>query len=230
MANNLVHHERAWTCKAVAFCLDDEYTPTMTSPREPDSFDRALVYVVRTLGQVNVTKLEKILYLADLEHFHRTGKTLTGAKWVRYKLGPLAKKLPYARDEMMGHEIGVSSEVQGSKLAQVYRPGPAPRFDPDLSPEERRNLDRIMDLARNLNADQIIRLAYNTTPMRFLLSKEQGTPRYNVSIPFELDLGIVAAGSTETSAADADARQAFKLQELERIADIQEATLVRVGG
>lgn len=202
----------------------------MKGSENPDRFDRALVYVVRALGQVNVTKLEKILYLADLEHFHRTGKTLTGARWVRYKLGPLAKRLVHARDDMVDREIRVSGEVQGDKQAQVYRPGPSPRFEPDLNPEERRNLDRIIELARPLNADQMIRFAYNTTPMRFLLSKEQGKPRYNVSIPFELDLGVVAAGSTETAAIDADARRVFKLQELERIADIQEATLARVGG
>jgi hypothetical protein len=202
----------------------------VTSPPKRDRFDRALMYVVRALGQVNVTKLEKILYLADLEHFHRTGKTLTGARWVRYKLGPLAKRLVHARDGMMGQEISVSGEIQGDRQAQVYRPGPSPRFDPDLGPEERRDLDRIIELARPLNADQMIRLAYNTTPMRFLLSKERGKPRYNVSIPFELDLGVVAAGSAETAAGDAEERRAFKLRELERIADIQEATLARVGG
>jgi len=202
----------------------------VTSPPKPDRFDRALVYVVRALGQVNVTKLEKILYLADLEHFHRTGKTLTGARWVRYKLGPLAKRLVHARDEMAGQEIRVSGEAQGDRQAQVYRPGPSPRFEPDLGPEERRDLDRMIELARPLNSDQMIRLAYNTTPMRFLLSQERGKPRYNVSIPFELDLSVVAAGSAETVAADAEARRAFKLRELERIADIQEATLARVGG
>jgi hypothetical protein len=66
--------------------------------------------------------------------------------------------------------------------------------------------------------------------MRFLLSKELGKPRYNVTIPFELDLGVVAAGSAETAAGGTEARRAFKLRELERIADIQEATLTRVGG
>jgi hypothetical protein len=200
----------------------------MTTAPKADRFERALVYVVRALGQVNVTKLEKILYLADLEHFHRTGKTLTGARWVRYKLGPLAKRLVHARDDMAGFEIRVSGEAQGDRQAQVYRPGPSPRFEPDLAPEEQRDLDRIIELTRAMNADQIIRFAYGTTPMRFLLATERGEPRYNVGIPFDLDLSVVARVAGEEPSADTDDRRDFKLRELARIADIQEATLARV--
>src|SRR5438552_223306 len=69
-----------------------------------DAFSRALVYVVAELGQVGVTKLEKILYLGDLEHFRRAGRTITGAKWLRYKLGPMAKRLPHVRDALVGYE------------------------------------------------------------------------------------------------------------------------------
>jgi hypothetical protein len=201
----------------------------MTTPKA-DRFERALLYVVLALGQVNVTKLEKILYLADLEHFHRTGITLTGARWVRYKLGPLAKRLIHARDDMAGYEIRVSGEIQGDRQAQVYRPGPSPRFEPSLGSEEQRDLDRIITLARAMNSEQMIRFAYNTSPMRFLLAQEQGSPRYNVRIPFELDLAVVARHATEEATADPESRRAFKLAEFERSADLAEATLARVGG
>lgn len=202
----------------------------MTEVPRGDKFEQALLFAVRSLGQVNVTKLEKILYLADLEHFHRANKTITGARWVRYELGPLAKRLVPARNEMTGHEITVVDEKQGQRTAHVYRPGPSPRFEPDFEAAEQADLERVIELARPLNADQMIKLAYNTTPMRFLLSKEKGKPRFNVRIPFELDWDVIAAGTGEAPSAEAATRRSFKSEELARIADLQEAMLARAGG
>jgi hypothetical protein len=191
-----------------------------------DAFSHALVYVVRALGEVGVTKLEKILYLADLEHFRRTGRTITGAKWLRYKLGPLAKRLPHVRDALAGHEITVSAEVRGGHSAQVYRPGPDRRFELELCPDEVRDLDRVVSMARHLSTDEAIALAYNTSPMRFLLMREQGTPRWNVPVPFELEPGVVAAAATkEHTVRDPEERAAFKRAELDRAADLQESAL-----
>lgn len=195
-----------------------------------DKFDQALLYVVRQLGQVNVTKLEKVLYLADLEHFHRTGSTLTGARWVRYILGPLAYRLDHSRRELHGFEVEVSDETQGNREANVFRTGSAPRFEPDLTPDEKRDLDRILEIARNLNAEEMISLAYNTTPMRFLLAREQGTPRYRVNVPFDLDFEVRANNVGQVPSASAAERAQFKLGELARIADLQEAVVGRSGG
>lgn len=191
-----------------------------------DAFSQALVYVVRALGEVGVTKLEKILYLADLEHFRRSGRTITGARWLRYRLGPLAKRLPHVRDALAGHEITVSPEDRGGHVAQVYRPGPRRRFEPELRSDEVRDLDRVIAMARTLSTDDAIALAYNTSPMRFLLMKEQGTPRWNVPVPFELDPGVVAAAATSMhTPEDSEERAAFKLAELARAADLQESAL-----
>lgn len=189
-----------------------------------DAFSRALLYVVQSLGEVGVTKLEKILYLADLEHFHRTGQTITGANWVRYKLGPLAKKLIPARNEMNGHEISVSAEQWGGREAQVFRPGRQPRFAPQLAEDKRRDLDRIIEMLRSASADDAIRLAYRTSPMEFLQAMEHGRPRYNVRIPFELE-GRVIAGVAAPNRPKVQGRREFKLEELARISDLQEAGL-----
>jgi len=195
-----------------------------------DKFDQALVYVVRQLGQVNVTKLEKVLYLADLEHFHRTGARITDARWVRYKKGPLAYRLNHSRKELNGHEVAVANEPQGDREANVFRIGPAPRFEPQLSEDERRDLDTIITMSRHLNSDEMIALAYNTTPMRFLLAKEEGTPRYDVTIPFDLDFGVRVQTAGEAPMVSEDARAQFKLAELARIADLQESILMRSEG
>jgi hypothetical protein len=195
----------------------------------PSRFRRALLYVVEELGSVSVTKLQKALYLADLEHFTLTGTTLTGARWVRYTHGPMAKALVPSTQVMDGHEIDVATEPVGSYEARVYRPGPSPRFRPNLAAEEREALDRIIALVRPLSTGDAIKLACNTAPMRFLqrIEAETGNLQLDVEIPFELDDATVADVATRELCADIRKIVAFKRQEGARIYDLQEAALPR---
>lgn len=178
---------------------------------------------------MSVTKLQKALYLADLEHFTLTGTMLTGARWVRYTHGPMAKALVPSTQVMDGHEIEVTTEPVGRYDARVYRPGPAPRFRPGLAAEERQALDRIIGLVRPLSTGDAINLAYNTAPMRFLqrLEAESGQARLDVEILFELDNATVADAATPRTFPDPAELAAFKRRERGRVRDLQEAALAR---
>jgi hypothetical protein len=195
----------------------------------PSRFRRALLYVVEALGSVSVTKLEKILYLADLEHHALTGTTLTGARWVRYTYGPMVKALVPSNQLMDGHEVEVSTEPMGPYDAHVYRPGPAPRFRPNLASEEKGALDRILALVGPLTTKDAIALAYNTAPMRLLqrIEGETGQIQLDVEIPFELDEATIADVASPEPAADVAAVVAFKRRERERVRDLQEAAVAR---
>lgn len=193
-------------------------------------FRRALLYVVRELGEVNVTKLQKILYMADLEHFHATGTTLTGARWVRYTHGLMAKALVPSRDLMEGHELDVRTEPAGDYEAVVYRPGPKPRFSPGLAPEERETLDRVMKLTRSMSTKEAISLAYNTGPMKLILAFEKargGAPILDAEITFDIDPTALAEVVAGESQASPEKRVAFKRRELARIEDLQKGALER---
>lgn len=191
-------------------------------------FRRALLYVVQKLGAVNVTKLEKILYLADLEHYLIRGQTITGARWVRYTNGPIAKAVVPSTRLMQGHEIVMEREEQGTYEAHVYRPGPDPRFDPGLDEAARDTLDRIIELTRHLNSTEAIRVAYSTAPMRVILhdeAKAGGQAQLNRLIQFRLDDASVAAAAGIRPAMPEDDRAEFKRRELDRIADLREVAL-----
>jgi hypothetical protein len=185
-------------------------------------FRRAMLYVIEELGEVGTTKLQKILYLTDLEHFDATGTTLTGARWVRYTHGPMAKALVPSTKVMDGHEISVAIEPAGPYAARIYRPGPAPRFRPALATEERETLDEIIALTRNLTASEAIQLAYNTSPMRALLRLEVGRePMLDVEIPFDLDDEVVREVSIPThSNVSPEQAATFKRSELARASDL----------
>jgi len=191
-------------------------------------FRRALLYVVRELGEVNVTKLQKILYLADLEHFHATGTTLTGARWVRYTHGPMAKALVPSRNLMDGHELDVQTEPRGDYEAVVYRPGANPRFNPSLAPEERVTLDRVMELTRPMSTTDTIALAYNTGPMKLVQAFEKargGAPILDAEITFDIDVATLADVVGREPDASPEQRSAFKRRELARTNDLLRAAL-----
>lgn len=188
-------------------------------------FRRAVLYVVRELGEVNVTKLQKILYLADLEHFHASGTTLTGARWVRYTHGPMAKALVPSRNLMEGHELDVQTEQRGEYEATVYRPGPKPRFNPALASEERATLDRIIDLMRPMSTRDAIAIAYNTGPMKLIQSMERagGALMLDADIAFDIDTEMLAGVVGSEPSLSSEARLRFKRRQLGRIEDLQQA-------
>lgn len=193
----------------------------------PSRFRRAVLYVVEQLGEVSVTKLQKILYLSDLEHYYATGTTLTGARWVRYTYGPMAKALLPSRGLMEGHELTVTAEEWGDREAHVYRPGPSPRFRPGLSAEEKDTIDRILDITRELAVDDVVTLAYSTAPMRFIqtIERAQGAVLIGVDVPFDLEPAALVAATTDEAATTPEERAAFKRGELQRVRDLQEGAL-----
>lgn len=210
-----------------------------------------MLYVIEALDEVPTTKLQKVLYLSDLEHFLETGTTLTGARWVRYTHGPMAKALLPSVTVMDGHEIQVRYESRGAYEARVFRPGPSPRFRPALAIEERTALDTVINVTRPLTVDQTIVLAYNTAPMRAILRLERGVGvMLDTEIPFDLDDDLVrdAASPVEGFGVEStpdtdparmwlrasetrahygqrppDERAEFKRAELGRMADLAEA-------
>ena len=62
---------------------------------KPIAQDLALALLTRVKergGTANKTKLLKLLYLADIEHFRKHGETLTGFDWIFYLYGPWSEE------------------------------------------------------------------------------------------------------------------------------------------
>jgi hypothetical protein len=191
-------------------------------------FRRAMLYVIQQLGEVSVVKLEKILYLADLEHFRKTGGRITGAKWIRHRYGPMAKATLHSKRMMEGQEITVRTRYVGSFEATIYGPGPRSRFQPGLTEEQRASLDRIIALTRPLSAKRVTLLAYNTTPMLSRLQEEAETgqgPMWDVTLPFDNRPSEIARSVIRHPTVTAEELAAFKAAELERVDDLQRAAV-----
>lgn len=57
-------------------------------PQARDLVLAVLTRISEAEGTANKTKLLKLLYLTDIEHFRSTGETLTGFDWIYYLYGP----------------------------------------------------------------------------------------------------------------------------------------------
>jgi hypothetical protein len=86
-----------------------------------------------------------------------------------------------------GGEITVTKDAVGDYTSDVYRPGPRPRFRPQLTSTEREILDEIIELTRHLSATDAARLTYQTTPMLARLEAERREGREMMDEPLAFD-------------------------------------------
>lgn len=80
--------------------------------------DAALMVARAHPRGVSQTRLLKLLWLAELEHYSKTGQRLTDANWFRYDHGPFSKDVLQTINQAEGfvHEQFISSHGVRSKL------------------------------------------------------------------------------------------------------------------
>src|SRR5687768_12406409 len=61
---------------------------------------------------LGATKLNKILWFADVAYYERFGKTITGDEYVKRQFGPVPKHVPMATRELEDEGLIVSKEVE----------------------------------------------------------------------------------------------------------------------
>ncbi|MHB8397931.1 MAG: Panacea domain-containing protein [Candidatus Limnocylindrales bacterium] len=181
------------------------------APSAPTPYRRTLLYLAQQLGEVPTTRLHKVVYLIDLEHHRRYGRSLTGAPWVRHNYGPMTKALLPALDEMAGHElIQRVKTTRSDRTLKLVTPGPAPRYQPELAPTEQEVADFILALTHGLSDRQVLDLAYSTTPMRAVLRREATLGKKLIDAPIDFDALPVLPGPDEV---DPPGYAAFKRSE-----------------
>jgi len=77
-------------------------------------------------GSANRTKLLKLLYLADIEHFRATGETLTGFDWIFYLYGPWTAEYDelltqLEREGAVRLEPWAASGIEGERVTTLAR-------------------------------------------------------------------------------------------------------------
>lgn len=110
------------------------------------------------LGKV---KLHKVLYFADMLHFLRDGRPLTGVDYIKQQFGPTARHLGWALRELVsrGKLLVTEREFFGFPKAD-FTVLEAPSEDA-LSQDEKGLLDEVSDFVCLRNAKEISELSHN---------------------------------------------------------------------
>lgn len=65
----------------------------MLITHEREKFINAIIYFAKNTNHLGKTKLFKLLYLLDFEHFRQVGRSVTGLDYYAWKLGPVPVSL-----------------------------------------------------------------------------------------------------------------------------------------
>jgi len=106
-------------------------------------------------GQLGHVKLNTILWYADLEHYRRSGRSLTGlTEYTRTPQGPYAADIPRAVGTLV--RAGKVSE-QPIKFSDYARRAMVSLREPaGVDAQQADILDRVMDVVAPLNATQLL--------------------------------------------------------------------------
>jgi hypothetical protein len=151
-----------------------------------------LVHKVADLGGYTTTiRLVKFLYLIDLEHQRRLGRTLTGLQWKYHLYGPYAFELPSVGRRLgfdLEHEEFVNARGHKGTLLRVST---LQSFPPSLSYSVQVIVDGLLKVWGDQDTSDLLRYVYCTEPMRQARRGEAldfsvvplGTHYYELHIP-----------------------------------------------
>ena len=153
---------------------------------EPEKFRELVVYIADRFGDdppLGDVKLNKILYFSDFLAYNRLGRPITGARYQKQKLGPIAVPLLPARDALV-EQKAVKVEKKrwpGLKAQTITRALRKPR---NLFPaEERVIIDSVIKELRPATADEASDLSHKRSPGWVLADMSADIPYYTALVP-----------------------------------------------
>jgi Antitoxin SocA-like, Panacea domain len=133
------------------------------------------------LGDV---KLNKILYFSDFLAYNRLGQPVTGARYQKQKLGPIAVPLLPAREELESEQAVKVETKRWPGLLHPQRITRALRKPQDLfSTEEREIVDSVIEELRPATADETSDLSHQRSPGWALSKMSSDIPYHTALIP-----------------------------------------------
>ena len=147
-----------------------------------DKFKQMYIYILSKFGKGGVpkTKLAKLLYLADFNHYYNFFESMSGVQYKCKEYGPLADPYLELTDDLFDQgEISISVLSLGAQMISLN--------DPDsrlelglLSSSEREEIDDIVEEWRDKNTQSIVNFTHHQKPWMAC--------RPNEVIPYELIL------------------------------------------
>jgi hypothetical protein len=154
---------------------------------EPEKFRELVVYIASKfdddppLGDV---KLNKILYFSDFLAYNRLGSAITGARYQKQKLGPIAVPLLNARDQLVADEAVTVEKKRWPELLKAQTITRARREAFALfSPTELEIVDAVIAELKRATADEATDLSHKRSPGWALSDMSEDIPYHTALIP-----------------------------------------------
>lgn len=134
-----------------------------------------ILYIVSQMkfidSSLSRTKMERLLFIADLEAKKRRGRTISSI-WYTYfpAYGPFSQLIVDAINDMLEYEIKEGAypgppDIFGN-YERTYITGPRPRFEMALSQDERQVLDGVLEEHGGKTEDELLTYIYGVPEMK----------------------------------------------------------------
>ena len=149
-----------------------------------------ILYLVKRLGSVLETKLNKLLWYCDFLHFKETSVSITGTQYVRLQYGPVPNKYYFIFDILQDEGLLDKNEtlfqtkdgiVPGEEFTALVEPDKS-----QFSEKEIQVMDFIADTFRNFNSKEIKEKSHQETA--YLKSKDRDIISYGDAKELSLSL------------------------------------------
>lgn len=100
----------------------------------------AIIYFAKNTKYCGITKLMKLLFLLDFEHFKLTGRSVTGQSYYAYPMGPVPGEIHSELSNDFGDDLANALSVKAEPVGNFTRYTVIPKLDFDESFFSKREL------------------------------------------------------------------------------------------
>jgi len=132
-----------------------------------DTLKKVLMYYVLNYPnkeQLSNSRMTKMVYLLDWKSCIENGSQVSNIQWVFNHYGPyvddVSTFISHDNDLNFKH---ITNEYGSPKNLVILKKGT--NYKPDVSPDLQTLLDHIINVTKDLNYDQFIKLVYSTYPV-----------------------------------------------------------------
>ncbi|MDR3714363.1 MAG: Panacea domain-containing protein [Puia sp.] len=143
-------------------------------------------------SRLGATKLNKVLWYVDTGHFLKTGKSLTGARYVKRQHGPVPAAIPAIIDELVAERKLHVRDVQFYEYDKKEY----------ITLEEPDDIDSIFSASDIRDIDRIIDSVCDTHTAKSISLKTHNEPWQMAEIGEDLPIFTVLARTGELTEAD----------------------------
>lgn len=134
----------------------------MIKTHEREKLLNAIIYFAEHTKHCGKTKIFKLLFLLDFEHYKATGRNVTGSQYRAIQLGPVPSEF-FAEFDAPKEDFLDAVEISPARMIDyaMYRIAPKRAFDPShFSKRELRLLDAIASEHKDKTATQMVDLTH----------------------------------------------------------------------